>query len=69
MKVKLIRPFACAPEGHTVIRFDANEILTGHLAKLAFDEGSGIEISEAPVLETKIETPAAIAPKKKSKKG
>lgn len=63
MKVKLIRPFACAPEGHTVIRFDANEILTGDLAKLAFDEGSGIEIAEAPVLETKVET------KKKTKKG
>lgn len=63
MKVKLIRPFACAPEGHTVIRFDANEILEGNLAKMALEEGSGIEIAEALVLETKVET------KKKSKKG
>ena len=69
MKVKLTRPFACAPEGHTVVRFDANAILEGELAKMAFDEGSGIEVNEAPVLETKVEAPAVDAPKKKARKG
>jgi hypothetical protein len=69
MKVKLIRPFACAPEGHTVVRFDANTILEGELAKMALDEGSGIEVNEASALETKLEAPVADAPKKKARKG
>lgn len=64
MKIKLIRQFSCAPEGHTVVRFDAGSILEGNLAILAMDEGAAIEVAEMPPLETKIETP-----KKKAGKG
>jgi len=64
MKVKLIRQFSCAPEGHTVVRFDAGSILEGNLAILAMDEDVAIEVAEMPPLETKIDTP-----KKKARKG
>jgi hypothetical protein len=64
MKVKLIRQFSCAPEGHTVVRFDSGSILEGNLAVLAMEEGAAIEVAEMPPLETKIETP-----KKKARKG
>jgi hypothetical protein len=69
MKIKLIRPFSCAPEGHTVVRFDAGAILEGELAKMALEEGSGVEIAEAPILETKIEAPEEKKTVRRSKKG
>jgi len=64
VQAKLIHKFSCAPEGHTVVHFEAGSILTGDLAKVALEQGLAIEVSESPVLETKIETP-----KKKAKKG
>jgi hypothetical protein len=64
MKAKLTQAWSCAPEGHTVLRFNANDIIEGSIAVMAIDAGVAIEHKEIEPLETKIETP-----KKKTKKG
>ena len=42
--------FACAPEGHTVFRFKAGDVLTGKAAQMALDADVGFN----PVEERKI---------------
>lgn len=71
MRALLTRSYACAPEGHTVLRWPAGTMLEGRAAELALSDGAAIEASEAPDLETKIETPdeTKAAPKKRARKG
>lgn len=71
MKAKIIRSYACAPEGHTVLKFDAGTEVEGEIARMALADGAAAEINEAPALETKIEAPeeTKAAAKKKAKKG
>ena len=51
--------FACAPEGHTVLRFKAGDLLTGKAAAMALEDGAGFN----PVEETKV------TPKLETKRG
>lgn len=54
MRVILTRPYACAPDGHTVIRFETGEVLVGRVAEMAIADGAAIETQEmAEALETK----------------
>lgn len=57
MKAKLTRNYACAPDGHTVLKFEAGAILEGRAAEIALADGVAIEVNAFPVLETKIEQP------------
>ena len=57
MAVKLIRAYACAPEGHTVFRYAAGTVLHGMAAKLALADGAGHEIGVIEPLETKVTGP------------
>lgn len=57
MKATLLRAYACAPEGHTVIKFMAGETVEGIVAQMALSDGAAVEAQALPVLETKIETP------------
>lgn len=58
MKARLTRAWACAPEGHTVVRFDANSIVDGRIAELALADGVAIEHREMAPLEVKAEAEA-----------
>lgn len=72
MKIKLIRAYSCAPEGHSVIRFEAGAIITGRAAEMALADGAGLEAGIPEPLETKItppdETKAPAKPRVKGKK-
>lgn len=57
MKALLTRSYACAPEGHTVLRWAAGTVLEGRAAEMALSEGAAVEVSAMPDLETKIEQP------------
>jgi hypothetical protein len=50
IEVILHTDFACAPEGHTVVRFKAGDVLTGKAAQMAIDADVGF----SPVDERKI---------------
>lgn len=71
MKATLIRNYVCAPEGHTVFRFDAGMTIEGDLAKMALADGAAIEIASIMSFEKKIEKPeeTKVEAKKKTKKG
>ena len=56
--VVLHRDFSCAPEGHTVFRFRAGDILTGREAELALADDAGhepksLEVKVVADVETK----------------
>ena len=51
MIIVLHQDWACAPEGHTTIRYKAGDVLQGKAAQLALDAGVGF----TPVEENKIE--------------
>lgn len=71
MRVVLTRPYACAPDGHTVIRFDAGEVLVGRAAEMAIADNAAIETQEmAAALETKQPDlePSRAAQKRKPRK-
>lgn len=69
MKVILSRAYACAPDGHTVHRYEAGETLHGRAAEFALADGAGIEVSAMEPLETKITPPTETkAPAKKRAK-
>ena len=55
MKSTLIHDYACAPEGHTVLKFKAGTTLESPIAEMAIADGVAIEIQSIPDLETKIE--------------
>lgn len=57
MKVQISIPvYACAPEGHTVLRFMHGAVVTGRAAEMALADKAG-EVIGAPVLETKVTPP------------
>lgn len=59
MQIILHQDYACAPDGHTTLRFVAGDVLTGRAAELALTDGAGFD----PALENKIE------PKLQTKRG
>ena len=70
MKAVLIRSYACAPEGHTVFKFEAGETVEGKIAELALADGAAREATPVPVLETKIDPPSETkTPAKSRRKG
>lgn len=70
MKAILTRAYACAPEGHTVFKFEAGAMVEGRVADLALSDGAAIEVQAMAPLETKIETPeeTKITPPDEAKK-
>jgi hypothetical protein len=60
MKARIIRSWACAPEGHTIIRYDAGENVEGKVAELALADGAAVEVNVMPAFETKIEQPLEV---------
>jgi hypothetical protein len=57
MQVRITAPvYKCAPEGHTVFRYQQGDIVTGRVADLALSDGAGQVIAHD--LETKITPPA-----------
>jgi hypothetical protein len=54
MKAKIIFQFSIAPEGHTVVHYKIGDEVKGKIAERAIEAGAAIEISDTPVLETKI---------------
>lgn len=70
MKAVLSKPYACAPEGHTVVKYEAGAIVEGEVARMALADNVALEIREID-FETKVEEPEEVkaAPKKKAKKG
>lgn len=71
MKVTLIRNYVCAPEGHTVLKFEAGMIVDGNIASMALMDGAAVEVQSMASFETKIEKPqeTKVEAKKKPKKG
>ncbi len=63
MKVRLLQDYACAPEGHTVLRFKAGDTLTGIAAELALADRAAEFVS--PVEEAK---PAPAMERKRGRK-
>jgi hypothetical protein len=69
MKARIIRSWVCAPEGHTIIRYDAGENVEGKVAELALADGAAVEVNVMPALETKIEQPLEVKrPRGRSRK-
>lgn len=60
MKARIIRSWACAPEGHTIIRYDAGETVEGKVAELALADNAAVEVNAMPAFEIKIEQPLEI---------
>ena len=60
MKARIIRSWACAPEGHTIIRYDAGENVEGKVAELALADGAAVEVNVMSALENKIEQPLEV---------
>lgn len=57
MQVRIsVQVYNCAPEGHTVLRFSRDQIVTGRVAELALADKAG-EIVGVPDLETKVTPP------------
>lgn len=63
MKAEITKCYAIAPEGHTTLRFNPGEIVTGRIAEQAIADGYAVEFG--PPIETpkpqKLETPAVVA--------
>ena len=53
MTVILFKDYSCAPDGHTVMRFKAGDVIEGKAADMALADGAGF----TPVEETKVEPP------------
>lgn len=71
MKAVITRPYACAPEGHTVVKFEPGAEVSGAVAEMALADNAALEIRLVDPFETKVVSPPeAKAPaKKKTKKG
>lgn len=71
MKAILTRPYACAPEGHTVVKHEAGATVMGRVAEMALADGAAVEVREHEPFETKIAPPdeTKAAPKKRARKG
>jgi len=68
MKAKLTHDFSVAPEGHTVHHLKAGEEVSGRIAEVALASGVAIEISDSPVVETKVVAPSETKAKKPRKR-
>lgn len=43
-KALLTRDYACAPDGHTVLKFQTGESVEGNVAQMALADGAAIEV-------------------------
>lgn len=69
MKAILTRAYACAPEGHTVLKFEAGQTIEGTAASMALADGAAIEVQDMDPIETKVEAPEETkAPRKRARK-
>ena len=61
MKAKITNPngYKCAPEGHTIMHFDAGSIVEGVIAEMAILDGHAMAFQDVEI-ETKVVTPAEI---------
>ncbi len=69
MKARIIRHYACAPEGFTVLTFAPNDLVEGRAAEMALADGAAVEARSAPDLETKVLAPEMLAATKPAKRG
>lgn len=71
MKAILSRAYSCAPEGHTVMKYEAGAMLHGRAAEMALADGAAVEVREHEPDETKIAPPdeTKAPPKKRARKG
>ena len=61
MKAKITNPngYKCAPEGHTIMHFDAGSIVEGVIAEMAILDGHAMAFQDVEI-ETKVVSPAEI---------
>lgn len=61
MKAKITNPngYKCAPEGHTIMHFDAGAIVEGAIAEMAILDGYATAFQDVEI-ETKIVAPSEI---------
>ena len=61
MKAKIINPngYKCAPEGHTIMHFDAGSIVEGVVAEMAILDGHAMAFQDVEI-ETKVVAPDEI---------
>ena len=61
MKAKITNPngYKCAPEGHTIIHFDAGSIVEGVIAEMAILDGHAMAFQDVEI-ETKVVSPAEV---------
>lgn len=62
-KAVLIRPYTCAPSGHTVVTYPMGAEVDGAVALWALEDGAAIEAPGMAPLETKTED----APRKRGR--
>ena len=68
MKAKITNPngYKCAPEGHTIMHFDAGSIVEGVIAEMAILDGHAMAFQDVEI-ETKVVAPTEV--KADTKKG
>ena len=61
MKAKITNPngYKCAPEGHTIMHFDACSIVEGVIAEMAILDGHAMAFQDVEI-ETKVVAPAEV---------
>ena len=61
MKAKITNPngYKCAPEGHTIMHFDAGSIVEGVIAEMAILDGHAMAFQDVEI-ETKVVAPAEV---------
>ena len=61
MKAKITNPngYKCAPEGHTIVHFDAGSIVEGVIAEMAILDGHARAFQDVEI-ETKVVGPSEI---------
>jgi hypothetical protein len=61
MKAKITSPngYKCAPEGHTIMHFDAGSIVEGVVAEMAILDGHAMAFQDVEI-ETKVVAPDEI---------
>ena len=61
MKAKITNPngYKCAPEGHTIMHFDAGSIVEGVVAEMAILDGHAMAFQDVEI-ETKVVAPDEI---------
>jgi hypothetical protein len=61
MKAKITNPngYKCAPEGHTIMHFDAGSIVEGVIAEMAILDGHAMAFQDVEI-ETKVVAPTEI---------